>query len=120
LYFILCYSYEEPKKVKQNLPKRKSALNNKEGGGAGNKKTTNGKTEANGTVANAEKAQDQKEAKLKGGLDLVLLLNVDNEIAFKRMTGRKIDTLTGKIYHLEYNPPPENEPVSIWIIFLLF
>jgi len=43
-------------------------------------------------------------------------MNIDNDIAFKRMTGRKIDTLTGKIYHLEYNPPPDDEPVNIFII----
>ncbi|ORX47939.1 hypothetical protein BCR36DRAFT_405248 [Piromyces finnis] len=98
--------YEEPKKVKQSLPKRKSGLtskNNKDGNGGTNKKSTS-------NAVNSDKSQDQKEDKLKGGLDLVLLLNVDNEIAFKRMTGRKVDTLTGKIYHLEYNPPPENEP----------
>ncbi|OUM67060.1 hypothetical protein PIROE2DRAFT_58969 [Piromyces sp. E2] len=107
--------YEEPKKVKQTLPKRKSngnIKNNKDGGdgcGCVNKKSTNNtKTETNATTT--DKNQDQKEDKLKSGLDLILLMNVDNDIAFKRMTGRKIDTLTGKIYHLEYNPPPENEP----------
>eukprot|EP00833_Pecoramyces_ruminatium_P006888 jgi/Orpsp1_1/1180920/evm.model.c7180000075125.1 len=101
--------YEEPKKVKQALPKRKSGLNIKNNNSQNNKKAN---TAATATTNNntSEKGAEVKDIKLKGGFDLVLLMNVDNDVVFKRMTGRKIDTLTGKIYHLEYNPPPENEP----------
>ncbi|ORX79042.1 hypothetical protein BCR32DRAFT_294674 [Anaeromyces robustus] len=98
--------YEEPKKIKQSIPKRKSGVNIK----SNNANNTNKKANPIATTNVQEKSMDQKDIKIKGGLDLVILMNVDNDIAFKRMTGRKIDTSTGKIYHLEYDPPPENEP----------
>ena len=44
------------------------------------------------------------------GLDAVLLLEVDNEILIKRATGRKIDPVTDIVYHLEFNPPPVDQP----------
>merc|ERR1739841_160791 len=48
------------------------------------------------------------------GLDAVVVLELptepDAQPATKRAMGRRIDAMTGKIYHLEYDPPPEDEP----------
>ena len=41
--------------------------------------------------------------------DVFLLLNVRDEDAIKRVIGRRTDSKTGLVYHLEYNPPP-NDP----------
>lgn len=40
--------------------------------------------------------------------DLFLFLNVPDEVAIKRACGRRTDPLTGKIYHLDWNPPPSD------------
>lgn len=39
-------------------------------------------------------------------LDAVLLIEVDDQILIERVTGRRSDPETGKIYHLKFNPPP--------------
>jgi adenylate kinase len=39
-------------------------------------------------------------------LSAVLLLDVPNEAIVERITGRRLDPVTGKIYHLKYSPPP--------------
>ena len=39
-------------------------------------------------------------------LEAVLLLDVPDESIVDRITGRRLDPMTGKIYHLKYNPPP--------------
>ena len=36
----------------------------------------------------------------------------DAQAATRRAMGRRIDAMTGKIYHLEYDPPPRTSPVS--------
>jgi adenylate kinase len=41
------------------------------------------------------------------GLDHVPLIEVPDEEIILRNTGRRIDPETGKIYHLEFDPPPE-------------
>ncbi|KAG2491753.1 hypothetical protein HYH03_009914 [Edaphochlamys debaryana] len=38
--------------------------------------------------------------------DLFLLINVPDELLVERVSGRRLDPQTGKIYHLKYNPPP--------------
>jgi adenylate kinase family enzyme len=43
-------------------------------------------------------------------LDQVCLLNVSNELAFQRTSGRRLDPLTNKMYHLEFDPPPSDQP----------
>lgn len=40
--------------------------------------------------------------------DVFLLLNVRDEDAIKRVIGRRTDSKTGLVYHLEYNPPPND------------
>ena len=45
------------------------------------------------------------------GLDAVLVLEVpDFTVALKRALGRRLDPMTGKVYHLEFDPPPANDP----------
>uniref|UniRef100_A0A7N0UEX9 adenylate kinase n=1 Tax=Kalanchoe fedtschenkoi TaxID=63787 RepID=A0A7N0UEX9_KALFE len=43
--------------------------------------------------------------------DLFILLEVSEEILVERVVGRRLDPLTGKIYHLKYSPP-ENEEIA--------
>ena len=44
--------------------------------------------------------------------DVFLLLDVPNEnILVERVTGRRIDPITGKIYHMKFKPP-ENEEIA--------
>ena len=38
-------------------------------------------------------------------LDIVILLNLDDEIIVKRMSGRRVHPESGRVYHVEYNPP---------------
>jgi adenylate kinase len=39
-------------------------------------------------------------------IDRVLLIEVPDELLVERGTGRRNDPLTGKIYHLKFDPPP--------------
>ncbi|KAJ8769864.1 hypothetical protein K2173_008946 [Erythroxylum novogranatense] len=41
--------------------------------------------------------------------DLFILLEVDEEILVERVVGRRLDPVTGKIYHLKYSPPETEE-----------
>ncbi len=34
----------------------------------------------------------------------------DESVAVKRALGRRVDPLTGRAYHLEFDPPPAKEP----------
>ena len=38
-------------------------------------------------------------------LDIVILLKLDDEIIVERMGGRRVHPDSGRIYHVEYNPP---------------
>ena len=38
-------------------------------------------------------------------LDVVILLKLDDEIIVERMGGRRVHPDSGRIYHIEYNPP---------------
>ena len=40
-------------------------------------------------------------------LDAVVLIEVDDSLIVDRITGRRSDPETGTIYHLTFNPPPE-------------
>jgi uncharacterized MAPEG superfamily protein len=46
---------------------------------------------------------------LVSGLDKVLILNVSGgeEIALRRALGRRVDPEDGRIYHMEFDPPPD-------------
>jgi adenylate kinase len=39
-------------------------------------------------------------------LDVVLVIEVPDELIVERITGRRSDPETGRIYHLKFNPPP--------------
>ena len=43
--------------------------------------------------------------------DCFLLLDVPEEVLVERVTGRRTDPETGKIYHLKFNPPPQDETI---------
>lgn len=42
---------------------------------------------------------------LKMGLDVVIELKVPDEVLISRLSGRRIHLPSGRVYHLEYNPP---------------
>lgn len=44
--------------------------------------------------------------------DLFILLDVSEDILVERVVGRRLDPLTGKIYHLKYSPPENDEIAS--------
>ena len=44
--------------------------------------------------------------------DTVLLLDVPEDILVERVTGRRTDPATGKIYHMKFNPPENDEVAS--------
>ena len=44
--------------------------------------------------------------------DVFLLLDVTKDILVERVTGRRTDPLTGRIYHLKFNPPESEEIAS--------
>lgn len=41
--------------------------------------------------------------------DAVLLLEVDDEVLVERVVGRRLDPVTGAIYHVKFSPPPSGE-----------
>jgi len=47
--------------------------------------------------------------------DCFVLLDVPESILVERVTGRRTDPVTGKIYHLKFNPP-ENEEVATRLV----
>lgn len=57
------------------------------------------------TVAQAE-ALDGMLDKLARKLDHVLLLEVADEVLVERITGRRSDPETGRVYHVTFDPPP--------------
>lgn len=44
--------------------------------------------------------------------DLFILLEVPEELLVERVVGRRLDPVTGKIYHLKYSPPENDEIAS--------
>lgn len=50
----------------------------------------------------------QAQAMTKCGIlaDLVIMLDVTDEIVVERISGRRVDPITHKVYHVKYNPPP--------------
>lgn len=56
------------------------------------------------------RTREQGEALLSLGLDIsaLLLLEVDDDTVVERICGRRIDPVTGNIYHLTFDPPPHD------------
>ena len=42
-------------------------------------------------------------------LDKVIVLEAPDDVLVERLSGRRQSEATGEIYHVEYNPPPEDE-----------
>lgn len=42
-------------------------------------------------------------------MDAVIIINVPSQECKRRSVNRKIDPTTNTIYHLEDNPPPDND-----------
>jgi len=57
------------------------------------------------TVAQAE-ALDEMLATSSRSLDHVLLLEVPDDVLLERITGRRSDPRTGRVYHVRFDPPP--------------
>jgi adenylate kinase len=57
------------------------------------------------TLAQAEALQKMLDGQ-KLGIDKVVMLEVPDDMVVQRLTGRRSDPQTGKIYHLIFNPPP--------------
>jgi adenylate kinase len=51
-------------------------------------------------------ALDQAMAKAGVALDAVVLIEVPDELIVDRITGRRSDPATGRIYHIKFDPPP--------------
>ena len=45
----------------------------------------------------------------KSASDAIIFLDTSSEECIRRSQNRKIDPTTGTIYHMEDNPPPEND-----------
>ncbi|RMD45379.1 MAG: adenylate kinase [Aquificota bacterium] len=62
------------------------------------------------TIPQAE-ALDEMLNKKGKEIDGVVLFDIDDIEIIRRLTGRRIDPKTGKVYHIEFNPPPEGVEV---------
>ena len=60
---------------------------------------------------NQAKALDQMLSSLGKEVQAVILFQVPDEVVVERLSGRRIDPKTGKVYHVKYNPPPEGVEV---------
>lgn len=47
--------------------------------------------------------------KLGHAVDCFIVLDLPHSILLDRITGRRTDALTGKVYHLTHNPPNDTE-----------
>ena len=63
------------------------------------------------------RTKSQAEALTAAGMcpDAFVLLDVPEKVLVERVTGRRTDPVTGKIYHLSFNPP-ENEEIAARLI----
>ena len=60
------------------------------------------------------RTKSQAEALKNSGIlpDVFLLLDVPEDILLERVTGRRTDPATGKIYHMKFSPPENDEVAS--------
>jgi len=54
------------------------------------------------------KAQGEALLNLNLEISALLLLEVDDDTVVERICGRRIDPVSGNIYHLTFDPPPED------------
>ena len=64
------------------------------------------------TVAQA-KELDKILAKSNREIEKVIALEVSDEEIIERITGRRVSKKTGKIYHIKYNPPVDENPEDL-------
>jgi adenylate kinase family enzyme len=91
--------YEDPKPIKKGDLKRSK---DKERATTGNRNRS--------MINPTENPQDNPVPQPISGLDAVFLLDVNNEVAFKRASGQLIDPISNQKYHIENNPPPVDAP----------
>lgn len=60
------------------------------------------------TVGQAE-SLDRIMEKIGKNIEKVIALNVSDEEIIERITGRRVSKVTGKIYHIKYNPPVDEK-----------
>lgn len=60
------------------------------------------------------RTQAQAQALEEAGIiaDCFIFLNVPDEILVKRVVGRRTDPVTGKIYHMTFSPPADEEVLA--------
>lgn len=58
------------------------------------------------------RTRGQADALFEAGIecDVFIQLDVDDNLLVERVVGRRMDPVTGKIYHLKYSPPPPSDP----------
>lgn len=64
------------------------------------------------TVVQA-KALDEILTKLGKQIEKVIALNVPDKDIIERITGRRTSKVTGKIYHIKFNPPVDEKPEDL-------
>ena len=71
--------------------------------------------EANGWLLDGfPRTKSQADALSAAGMvpDCFVMLDVPEEVLVERVTGRRTDPVTGKIYHMKFNPPVGEEVIS--------
>jgi len=53
-------------------------------------------------------ALDEMLSEIEAELDAAIALEAPDEVLIKRLSGRRTSEATGRIYHVEHDPPPEN------------
>jgi adenylate kinase len=53
-------------------------------------------------------ALDEMLKQINAELDAAVALEAPDEVLIKRLSGRRMSEATGRIYHIEHDPPPEN------------
>jgi hypothetical protein len=91
--------YEDPKPVKKGDLKR-----TKDRQASSNHRNRS-------LIAGTDAAGDPIPVSPVSGLDGIFLMENSSKNSISRAVGRVIDPITGKNFHIEFNPPPITEPV---------
>ncbi|KAG5459114.1 MAG: hypothetical protein BJ554DRAFT_527, partial [Olpidium bornovanus] len=108
VYKRLRFRYEDPKPVKPGNLKRQGTAGKEKPSTPVKKKSMIAPTRYDPDEANA--------APPTSGIDKLIYLDIDNETAFRRAAGRRVDPLTGNTYHLDLRPPPRDVPVRAAVL----
>ncbi|KAJ3204680.1 RNA polymerase II subunit A C-terminal domain phosphatase, partial [Clydaea vesicula] len=104
--------YEDPKPIKLGHLKRglNTTKDNSVSPFSGKGEAEVEQNRKRSMIAPVENKTENKRTICQSGIDMVILLDVDNETAIKRSAGRRLDSITNEEYHLEFNPPPTEAP----------